>query len=112
MSELSIILTTFPSEEVAASVVRELLKDKLIACGTLLLGARSLYHWKGKVEESAEVVVLLKTNQVRVDHCMERLTELHPYEVPEIVLIDPESVSAPYIAWVNASLMSEDSLLE
>jgi periplasmic divalent cation tolerance protein len=101
---LGLILTTFSEETGASAVVRQLLEERLIACGTILPGARSLYHWKGKLEESTEVFVLLKTEAGIAPRCMERLTELHPYEVPEIIELNPVSVSAPYAEWVRESL--------
>lgn len=108
MSGLKIILTTFSTEPEAASVVNQLLEDRLIACGTMIPGAKSLYHWKGAIEESSEVVVLLKTESGITPRCMERLAELHPYDLPEIILIDPEKVSTPYAAWVKETLSKLD----
>jgi periplasmic divalent cation tolerance protein len=104
LADLRLILTTFSSEEAARAVIRQLLEQKLIACGTLIPGAKSFYHWKGVIEESAEVLVLLKTNETKAPRCMKRLGELHPYEVPEIILLDPEAVTAPYAAWIKESL--------
>lgn len=101
---LRLILTTFSEETNASAVVCQLLEERLIACGTILPGARSLYHWKGKLEESVELVVLLKTEAATVPRCMERLAELHPYEAPEIIQISPEAVSAPYADWVKEVL--------
>ena len=101
---LRLILTTFSEEDAASAVERQLLEERLIACGTILPGARSLYHWKGKLEESSEVIVLFKTEAEIARRCMERLVELHPYEVPEIIQIDPEEVSTPYADWVRDSL--------
>lgn len=112
MSDLRIILTTFSSEADAASGVRQLLEERLIACGTILPGARSLYHWKGVVEEATEVMVFLKTDQERSKFCMARLAELHPYETPEIVVLHPENVSNSYRFWVKESLSKTDSALE
>jgi len=104
MPSLSLIITTFSEEAVAHVVVRQLLEERLVVCGTMLPGARSFYHWKGKLEESGELVVVLKTEPEIASCCMERLAELHPYEVPEIVQITPEAVSAPYADWVRDSL--------
>jgi periplasmic divalent cation tolerance protein len=56
------------------------------------------------VEESAEIQVILKTSAGGATRCMARLAELHPYELPEIVELDPASVSAPYASWIRESL--------
>jgi periplasmic divalent cation tolerance protein len=77
-----------------------LLEERLIACANLLPGARSLYRWKGGIEESSEMIVLLKTGSATAPACMTRLAELHPYEVPEILQIHPEAVTGPYAEWI------------
>ncbi len=101
---LRVILTSFSEEGSATATVRQLLEEHLIACGTMLSGTRSLYRWKGVIEDASETVVLLKTNQETATRCMERLAQLHPYETPEIILIHPDAVSSPYAAWVREVL--------
>ena len=76
----------------------------MIACGTILPGAHSIYRWQGKIEEASESIVLMKTDLKNATRCMERLQELHPYEVPEILLLNPETVSKPYLSWVREVL--------
>lgn len=101
---IRLILTTFADEASASAAVRVLLEERLIACGNMIPGVRSVYRWKGDIETSSEVQVLLKTDQGHADRCMERLAELHPYEVPEILLLGVEGTSAPYAAWIRESL--------
>jgi periplasmic divalent cation tolerance protein len=101
---LRLILTMLASEEAATALVRQLLEERLIACGTILPQARSLYRWQGTIEESEENVLLLKTEMEVAPRCIKRLAELHPYEVPEIVLIHPEAVEPAYAQWVKASV--------
>jgi periplasmic divalent cation tolerance protein len=103
-----LILSTFAEESQAAGVIRTLLGEGLIACGSLLPGVLSIYRWQGKVEESREVQVILKTTGRVRDRCMERLAALHPYEVPEIVAVDPSAVAGPYASWVRNALGSEN----
>jgi len=101
---IRLLFTTFADVVAAATVVRSLLDDHLIACGTLIPGARSIYRWKGAVEESTEVQVILKTSGEKASRCMARLAELHPYEVPEIIEVEPTAVSLPYATWIRESL--------
>jgi periplasmic divalent cation tolerance protein len=101
---LKILLTTFTDTESAETIVRQLLDEYLIACGTLLPGATSFYPWEGEITKASEVVVLMKTDRERSARCMTRLQGLHPYEVPEIILLEPEAVSGPYAAWVRDAL--------
>lgn len=101
---IRLILTSFADEGAAASVVRTLLKEYLIACGNVVPGVKSIYRWKGALEESPEVQVVLKTSAETASRCMHRLAELHPYKVPEIIEIEPKAVSGPYAAWLRDSL--------
>lgn len=101
-----LVLTTFADPEVAARVIRTLVEARLAACGTIHPGARSIYHWNGAIEDTAEVTVTLKTTVELYPALEARLTELHPYETPEIVAIDPAAVSGPYAKWVAESCRS------
>ena len=107
-SEIRLILTTFADEESASAVLRTLLEERLIACGTLVPGVRSIYRWKGVIEESSEVQVVLKTSGEEASRCMARLEQLHPYEVPEIMELEPNAVSVPYVQWIRESLSQGD----
>ena len=106
--ETRVILTTFADEAAAESVVRTLLEERLVACATLIPGVRSLYRWKDGIENSPEIQVLLKTSGEQVSRCMARLEQLHPYEVPGIMELEPNSVSLPYAAWIRESLSQGD----
>ena len=70
---IRLLLTTLASDTEAKTLVRQLLEERLIACGTLISSAQSLYWWQGKIEESAEVILLLKTEEEIASRCMESL---------------------------------------
>jgi periplasmic divalent cation tolerance protein len=97
---IRVVLTTFASADDAAKAVRILVDEQIIACGTILPGARSIYRWKAAIEDSEEAVVLLKTSAERFPALEERLRSIHPYETPEIVALDPTAVSKDYADWV------------
>jgi len=101
---IRLILSTFAEESSATLVIRSLLDEGLIACGSMIPGVTSIYRWKGKVEESAEVQVILKTSAEAASRAMARLEELHPYETPEIIELEHSSVGDPYAAWIRESL--------
>ena len=82
-----IVLTTVASEDEAVRLVRTLLDRRLVACGTLLPGARSMYRWQGKVADEREVVVLLKTRSARLESLQNAFGDLHPYKVPELLAL-------------------------
>ena len=107
MTDLLLVFTTFASEEDAVRVVRVLVEERLIACGNLLPGARSLYRWKGGVADEREVVALLKTRKQDWTALLSRLHELHPYETPECVAVRMAAVAPKYAAWLEESLAPE-----
>ena len=98
---IRLLFTTFAHADDAAKAVRTLVEERLAACGTILPGARSIYRWKDTVEDTGESVVLLKTSVQAMAELEKRLRAIHPYEVPEIVVVDPVAVSAEYASWVN-----------
>jgi periplasmic divalent cation tolerance protein len=96
-----VVLTTVANDSEGVSLVRELLDRRLIACGTLLPGARSLYRWQGKVADEREVVLLLKTRSARLEALQEAFRELHPYKVPELLAFAVDTGLDKYIEWIN-----------
>ena len=83
-----LVLTTVGTAEAAVDLVRALLARRVVACGTLLPGARSLYRWEGRVADESEVVVLLKTRRTRLSALEAAFGELHPYTLPELLAFD------------------------
>lgn len=101
------VFTTFANEDDAARVVRALVEERLIACGNLLPGARSLYRWQGAVADEREVVVLMKTRKQDWTALLSRLHELHPYETPECVAVRLAAGAPRYMAWLEEALAPE-----
>jgi len=101
MDSIIFFITTFTDEATAELTIRKLVEERLVACGTLIPKAKSIYCWQGKIEESNEVVVFLKTTMTLQAVCMGRLQALHPYEIPEILVMEPAAVSESYAAWVQ-----------
>lgn len=106
MSETAVVLavTTFATAEQAETAVRALVDQRLVACGTQLPGAQSVYRWQGAIEAADEVVVLLKTTQGRVAALKAALPTVHPYEVPELLVLPIADGLPPYLAWVAAAV--------
>jgi periplasmic divalent cation tolerance protein len=84
----------------ARALARALVERRLAACVNLLPGAGSVYRWKGRVEEVRETLLLAKTTASRAAALLAAVAELHPYEVPEGILLPAEGGLAPYLAWV------------
>lgn len=101
MTRVRVVLATAPDRETAETLVRQLVEERRAACGTILPGAISIYRWKGAVERAEECVVLLKVRIDAVDALVARAAELHPYEVPELLVLPVESGLASYLSWVE-----------
>lgn len=93
---------TAPSEEVAKQIVRALVERRLIACGTVLPGAVSIYRWNAAIEEAPEAVMLLKTTVERWKDLKEVFPTLHPYDVPELIVVPIAGGHRPYLDWLSA----------
>ena len=100
-SDAILVLTTVSTEDEAVKLVRTLLERRLIACGTLVPGGRSLYRWQGKIADEREIIVLLKTRSARVEALQEAFAELHPYKVPELLALAVDSGLEKYLEWIN-----------
>lgn len=96
-----LVLSTCPDEASADAIALALVEERLAACVTRVPGARSTYRWQGRIEHATEVQLLIKTRVTVYGALIRRLTELHPYELPEILVVEPRDVSEPYQRWVN-----------
>ena len=104
MTEHLIVFSTFPDEASAARVVRTLVEERLIACGNLLPGARSIYRWKEGVADEGEVVAILKTRKQDWTALLSRLHELHPDDTPECLAVRVAAGAPRYMAWLDSVL--------
>ncbi len=107
VTEMLLVFSTFAAEEDAARVVRVLVEERLIACANLLPGARSIYRWKGALQDEREVVALMKARKQDWAALLSRLHELHPYEVPEAVAVRVAAGAPRYMAWLEEVLGEE-----
>jgi periplasmic divalent cation tolerance protein len=100
---IRVALSSFPNEESAAQVARHLVEEHLVACGTVLAGARSVYRWQGAIEESPEVLVIFKMDPGTYSRFADRLQQLHPYDLPELVAWDAPEGSPAYAKWARSA---------
>jgi len=98
-----IVLTTLGATADAAAFARTLVDERLAACVNVLPAMTSFYRWKGAVEEDREQQLVIKTSRARVPALEARVRELHPYDLPEFIILSAEA-SAPYLAWIGASV--------
>jgi periplasmic divalent cation tolerance protein len=99
-----IVLTTAANPDEAARLARALVEERLAACVTLIPAVQSIYRWQGRIESSAETLLLLKTGSDQLTALEARLHELHSYQTPEFLVLAVESGSQSYLDWLHASL--------
>ncbi|MCL4195505.1 MAG: divalent-cation tolerance protein CutA [Thermoguttaceae bacterium] len=104
MSEFIQILTTTASEGDARKIAGALVEERLAACVQVVGPITSTYRWQGAVERAQEFLCFIKTRAEAYSRVEERIRQLHPYEVPEIVALPITAASAAYLAWIDGEV--------
>lgn len=99
-----IIYCTCPNEEEAQRVALHVVGLRLAACAAVTPGVRSFYHWKGKLEESVECALAMKSRDDLFEELCAEIRKVHSYEVPEILAVPIADGSADYLAWMDEEL--------
>lgn len=99
-SAARVVLITTPDEACAREIARSLVEERLLACANIVPRVTSIYRWEGAVQEESEALLIGKTTEGRLAQLETRLSELHPYDVPECVAFAPARVEARYLAWL------------
>ncbi len=107
MTDKIVILTTCESEKEAAEVARHLVEKKLAACVNILPKARSIYRWKGAVEEAQEFVLLIKSRRDLLPALRTALASVHSYEIPELIALPIVDGSVEYLSWLDRELEAQ-----
>ncbi len=94
------VLTTAPDEGVAEMLARTLVEERLAACVNVIPGARSIYRWEGALQGDSEVVLVIKSHGNRTQALAARIKDLHPYELPEVLVLPVSGGSAAYLDWI------------
>jgi periplasmic divalent cation tolerance protein len=101
MSEYLSLYITAPSFDVAHTIGRVLVEERLAACVNIITGMHSIYRWEGKIETAAEVVVIAKSRAALFEEIEKRVRDLHPYDCPCIVAWPFAAGSQPYLDWLR-----------
>ena len=99
-----IVMTTMPADADSTTFAHTLVEGRLAACVNVLPPMTSVYRWKGGVEQESEHQVVIKTTRGRLDALASRLRKLHPYDVPEFLVIPVSEGSEAYLAWLGESV--------
>lgn len=100
-TEFVIVFVTVPDEAFAERLARDLVSEKLAACVNVLPSVRSVYAWQGEICNEGELLCLLKTRRALFPAVRERVLDLHPYQVPEVIAIPLVEGSETYLAWLR-----------
>jgi len=99
MSEACVVLTTTATEDEAQAMSRNLVQNRLAACVQRLRMA-SVYEWNGAIEDSGEILLLIKTTVERYEEVEAWIAAHHSYQVPEILMLPATRGSARYLEWL------------
>jgi len=102
-----LVLTTCPGTITAKKIANELVMEKLAACVQVIPGVQSFFRWVGKVDNSEEILLIIKTTTDRYPELQSRIVSLHPYELPEIIAVPISSGLEGYLAWIESNTSTE-----
>lgn len=104
MTNVRVVLVTAPSAEEADRLAHVLVTERLAACVNIVATAASVYRWQGAVHREPEQLLIIKTEQARIEALRARIVEMHPYEVPEFLVLTVEQGLHAYLDWVAAEV--------
>ncbi|MBM3877820.1 MAG: divalent-cation tolerance protein CutA [Verrucomicrobia bacterium] len=103
-TQFAVVLVTAPDLKTARRLARSALRARLVACANLVSRIESHYWWRGKLESSAEVLIVFKTARARLAALEKRVLAAHPYDTPEFVVLPVRSGAAKYLKWLGESV--------
>jgi periplasmic divalent cation tolerance protein len=111
MTEKIIVFSNCGSEEEAIRVARALVEARLAACVNIVPKIRSIYRWKGAIEEESEWMLVIKSSRPHLSRLEAELRKAHSYEVPEVLAVPVVDGSEDYLGWMDRELAGSDTLL-
>jgi periplasmic divalent cation tolerance protein len=96
-----LIYVTAPNREEAVRIGRTIVSESLAACANILDGMTSIFRWNGELQQESEAVLLLKTRAELGPRIVQRVQELHPYDVPAILVLPIEGGSTLFLSWLG-----------
>lgn len=101
MPEAVAVFITAPNEQEAERLAGALVGESLAGCVNIIKGIRSIYRWQGKIEDEAEILLIVKTQKVLFERLCSRVRELHSYQVPEVIALPITAGLPEYISWLE-----------
>jgi periplasmic divalent cation tolerance protein len=102
--QVIVAFSTCPDEASARTLAQALINERLATCVNRLAGVTSTYFWDGRLQEEGEILLIIKTTAARQAELEARLTALHPYELPELVVLPVVGGNEPYLQWVRSGV--------
>jgi len=102
--QVIVALSTCPDEASAKALAEALVNERLATCVNRLAGVTSTYFWDGRLQADAEILLIIKTTAARQAELAVRLKALHPYELPELVVLPVTGGNEPYLQWVRSGV--------
>lgn len=93
-----------PDKAAGMKIARTLVQEKKVACANVMDGATSVYWWEGKMEESAEAMLIAKTTADLVGAAIDRIKEIHSYSCPGVVSLRIDEGNVDYLNWIKDSV--------
>ncbi len=108
MTDACIVLTTCGSEETALTIAAALVDQGFAACVNILPSVKSYYYYMGGTHLDEEVMLLIKTTTEQFDQVSQVITDLHTYEIPEILMFHVSAGAPPFLAWLQEAVARVD----
>jgi periplasmic divalent cation tolerance protein len=102
--QVIVALSTCPDEATARAIAQALVTERLATCVNRLSGVTSTYFWDGRLQDDAEILLIIKTTAARQAELAARLKALHPYELPELVVLPVTGGNEAYLQWVRSGV--------
>lgn len=97
---MRVVFCTCPNDK-ADSIAEDLLNSKLVACVNIIPLVKSKYWWEGKIETDSESLLIIKTTEELISNLINKIKEIHPYKVPEIITIEIKEGNQDYLNWIS-----------
>jgi periplasmic divalent cation tolerance protein len=106
--QVILALSTCPDDVAARQIAEALVTEGLATCVNRVAGVQSNYVWNGQLQNDSETLLMIKTTTVRIAELEARLKALHPYELPELLVLPVAGGNEPYLDWVRQGVASKD----
>jgi periplasmic divalent cation tolerance protein len=97
---ISVIYTTINNIQDARKIAHMIVEEQLVACVNIIPNVESIYRWKGKIEEENEYIIIAKTTEENIKKTIRRIEQIHPYEIPDIIVLSVTDGLQDYLDYV------------